>query len=200
MSLDLLDIQVLVVVRELFHGDTVAFPVGAPSIVSYDEDEDDALLELVLFLKEHLAHIEASRISGFVFPEGAELVDVEVVVLRHDLDRRIQVVLPIAIPCVVIPSGPDTWVHVLPLSHTFFLERGAHLAEAVEREVGRMTSAQELTCVEYLALLPAAGQRLERLEVELLRDEHRDRASLANKRRVLERKKTGAVVDGGTRS
>lgn len=189
MALEPLDIQALVVVRELFNGDTVAFPVGDPQIVSYDEDEDDAVLELALFLKEHLAAIEADRIAGFIFPEDTELIDVEVVVPRHDLDRRVQIQIPLAIPCVVIPSGSDTWVNILPIAHTFFLERGEDLAEAVEREVKRMTSARELDATEYLALLPAADQRIERVEVELLRDEHQDRAALASKRRAMDKKK-----------
>lgn len=178
-----------VLIRELFNGDFVACPVAAPSLIAYAESEDDALLELELFLREHLASEPASSLARYVLPDGARLLDVELYVPRDDLPRQLQPTCPIAISCVVIPASRASWIYVIPLAHTFYLDPGEELAAAVEREVTRLVAAREMTPFEYLTLLPARRQRLERLDLQVDRVERRSAGEVAQKRAKLVRKK-----------
>ena len=178
-----------VLVRELFNGDFVACPVAAPSLIAYAESEDDALLELEVFLREHLASEPASSLARYVLPDGANLLDVELFVPRDDLPRPLQPTSPLAISCVVIPESRASWVYVIPLAHTFYLDPDEELAPAVEREVTRLVSAREMTPVEYLTLFPARRQRLDRLPLQIDRLERRAAGQVARKRAKLASKK-----------
>ena len=75
-----MQIKPTIMVRELFNGDVLAFPLADPSLISYAEEREDVLLEMEMFLREHLTDIPAKQLSRFVYPEGTELVEVEVMI------------------------------------------------------------------------------------------------------------------------
>ncbi|MEC9400494.1 MAG: hypothetical protein VX475_22900, partial [Myxococcota bacterium] len=141
------------------------------------------------FLREHLTDIPAQQLSRFVYPEGTELVEVEVMIPRPDLPKALQPAMPIALSCLVIPQRHESWVYIVALQHTFYLEKGESLPNAVEREVTRQVSAREMGATEYLALLPARMEDLVSLPLELDRLERLDPKKMRNRRENLAKKK-----------
>ena len=184
-----MQIKPTIMVRELFNGDVLAFPLADPTLISYAEEREDVLLEMEMFLKEHLTDIPAQQLSRFVYPEGTELVEVEVMIPRPDLPKALQPAMPIALSCLVIPQRHESWVYIVALQHTFYLEKGESLPNAVEREVTRQVSAREMGATEYLALLPARMEDLVSLPLELDRLERLDPKKMRNRRENLAKKK-----------
>ena len=92
-----MQIKPTIMVRELFNGDVLAFPLADPSLISYAEEREDVLLEMEMFLREHLTDIPAKQLSRFVYPEGTELVEVEVMIPRPDLPKSLQPTMPVAL-------------------------------------------------------------------------------------------------------
>ena len=184
-----MQIKPTIMVRELFNGDVLAFPLADPTLISYGEEEDDVLLEMEMFLREHLTEVPAKQLSRFIYPEDTELIDVEVMVPRPDLPKPLQPTMPLALSCLVIPQRHESWVYIVALQYTFYLEKGESLANAVEREVTRQVSARELGGIEYLALLPAKQESLVNLPLELERLERLDPKKMRNRRENLAKKK-----------
>ena len=184
-----MQIKPTIMVRELFNGDVLAFPLADPSLISYAEDREDVLLEMEMFLREHLTDIPAKQLSRFVYPEGTELVEVEVMIPRPDLPKSLQPTMPVALSCLVIPQRHESWVYLVALQHTFYLEKGESLPNAVEREVTRQVSAREMGAMEYLALLPARMETLVSLPLELDRLERLDPKKMRSRRESLAKKK-----------
>ena len=168
------DLRTWALVRELASGDVLAVLAAQPMLASFG-DEEDALLEARMFLSEHLAHADPDVALRFALPDGARLHVTDVVVPRDDLTRRWNVAVPIRIPSLLLPSVPntkglrDTWAIVLPLLHTCFARAGEDVDEIITSEVKRIVNARELTPLEYLDLLPAREERLERVEVRFER-------------------------------
>ncbi|WP_437677376.1 AAA family ATPase [Sorangium sp. So ce131] len=96
--------RTLVFVRERFDGACLAFPVAAPDAASFGREED-VLVEQQLFLREHAARAQPEAISRLSFPEGTELLSVDVPVPRDDLPRKLRSEVPVTFPCVVVPAG-----------------------------------------------------------------------------------------------
>src|SRR5262245_21041610 len=119
-ELPALIIRTLLVVRELRSGDCEIFPVADPGLVSYG-DEQECLEEQALFLREYLGRISPEVIARFSLPSGATLKEFEIELPREDLSKKLQVPSPISIPCIILPTGKDFWVVVLPLRHTFYV-------------------------------------------------------------------------------
>ncbi|WP_437938509.1 AAA family ATPase [Sorangium sp. So ce341] len=172
--------RALVFVRERFDGACVAFPVAAPDAASFGRDED-VLVEQQLFLREHAARAQPEAISRLSFPEGTELLSVDVPVPRDDLPRKLRSETPVSFPCVVVPAGEraargapqsaqaarDAWVLVPSLGHAFYVEAGEPIAPAIRHEVRRLLASQALSTWEHLGLLPGSAHRLEVLHAPL---------------------------------
>ncbi|WP_437571186.1 AAA family ATPase [Sorangium sp. So ce542] len=175
--------RALVFVRERFDGACVAFPVAAPDAASFGRDED-VLVEQQLFLREHAARAQPEAISRLSFPEGTELLSVDVPVPRDDLPRKLRSETPVSFPCVVVPAGEraargepqsaspargarDAWVLVPSLGHAFYVEAGEPIAPAIRHEVRRLLASQALSTWDHLGLLPGSAHRLEVLHAPL---------------------------------
>ncbi|WP_437610391.1 AAA family ATPase [Sorangium sp. So ce834] len=172
--------RALVFVRERFDGACVAFPVAAPDAASFGRD-DDVLVEQQLFLREHAARAQPEAISRLSFPEGTELLSVDVPVPRDDLPRKLRSETPVSFPCVVVPAGEraargapqsapaarDAWVLVPSLGHAFHVEAGEPIAPAIRHEVRRLLASQALSTWEHQGLLPGSAHRLEVLHAPL---------------------------------
>ncbi|AUX28523.1 MULTISPECIES: AAA family ATPase [Sorangium] len=172
--------RALVFVRERFDGACVAFPVAAPDAASFGRD-DDVLVEQRLFLREHAARAQPEAISRLSFPEGTELLSVDVPVPRDDLPRKLRSETPVSFPCVVVPAGEraargapqsapaarDAWVLVPSLGHAFHVEAGEPIAPAIRHEVRRLLASQALSTWEHQGLLPGSAHRLEVLHAPL---------------------------------
>jgi ATP-dependent Clp protease ATP-binding subunit ClpC len=184
-----IDLSTLLVVRELQSGECLVHPVADPELCSHG-NEAACLLEQRLFLEQYLAAAPPEELARFSLPAGTELREVDVVIPRSDLPRRLNVETALAVPCIVI----GRWVVVLPLRHTFYLEPKDDLDEAVRSEVVRMVGAEELTATDYLGLLPGRAHRLERLELSVERVERLPPGRAGSLRRKLaERQKRKAA-------
>jgi ATP-dependent Clp protease ATP-binding subunit ClpC len=176
-------------VRELWSGDYLAFPIADDKLASYGTSED-VIQEARLFLQEYLASAPADVVARFSTPEATRLAVVEVLVPKDGLPRRLEVKTPIAFSAIVIPIGSDTWVIVPRLGHTFYLQKGDDLEEAIRAEVKRIASARELTASDYIDLFPAREEMLEIVDVAFERD---DRApggrAAALKKKLIDRLK-----------
>ncbi|KYF65028.1 AAA family ATPase [Sorangium cellulosum] len=174
--------RALVFVRERFDGACLAFPVAAPDTASFGRDED-VLVEQRLFLREHAARAQPEAISRLSFPQGTDLLTVNVAVPRDDLPRKLRREVPVSFPCVVVPAGEqaaratrtaqarvderDAWVLVPALGHAFYVEAGEPLEPAIRREVRRLLASQSLSTWDHLGLLPGSAHRLEVLHAPL---------------------------------
>ncbi|WP_437928185.1 AAA family ATPase [Sorangium sp. So ce291] len=174
--------RALVFVRERFDGACLAFPVAAPDAASFGRDED-VLVEQQLFLREHAARAQPEAISRLSFPQGTELLSVDVAVPRDDLPRKLRREVPVSFPCVVVPAGEraaptaqvtapargehDAWVLVPSLGHAFHVEAGEPIEPAIRHEVRRLLASQDLSTWEHLGLLPGSAHRLEVLHAPL---------------------------------
>ncbi|XYH98880.1 AAA family ATPase [Sorangium sp. So ce1128] len=176
--------RALVFVRERFDGACLAFPLAAPTAASFGRDED-VLVEQQLFLREHAARAQPEAISRLSFPQGTELLSVDVAVPRDDLPRKLRREVPVSFPCVVVPAGEraartaqatrtapargehDAWVLVPSLGHAFYVEAGEPIEPAIRHEVRRLLASQNLSTWEHLGLLPGSAHRLEVLHAPL---------------------------------
>ncbi|MFO0626447.1 MAG: AAA family ATPase [Polyangiales bacterium] len=167
---DALAMRVIALLRRLPSGRCTVAPINAPQLTAYGSD-GVAAGDLRLFLSEHLAHVPAEHVARFAVSERARLEEVDVLLPREDLPRRIQIDTPLRVPCVVVPDGKHAWVIVVPLRHTFYLRDDESLDESVRAEVTRLVGAMELPPEEYLRLLPARTQYLITLDVDVSRPE-----------------------------
>ena len=168
--------RVHVLIAEQPDGRCLVHPIVAPQLASYG-DEENALAEQALFLRALLSRAPPAEISRLALPEGAELRNVGVVLPREDLPRRLQSEVPVAFSCVVIPARPgtgtgtkragDRWVIIPRLDHTFYVEAGEPLDEAIRSEVRRLIGSQELTPWELLGFFPARAHRIAALDIAL---------------------------------
>jgi ATP-dependent Clp protease ATP-binding subunit ClpC len=181
-DLEPLLLRASILVRELENGNTVAAPVAAPSLLAHGEDEDEVLLELSLYLREHLAKIPADQIAAFVLPEHARLLEVACPLERSDLPQRLRKMPALLFPCVIIPQERATWVIVPAIAHTFYVPSSAELEEAISEEIVRLVSARDPGPLELLALMPARAHALIQLDVELDRTERGRAGDLSLKR------------------
>jgi ATP-dependent Clp protease ATP-binding subunit ClpC len=154
-------------VRELSDGTCIASPAVEPKLASHG-DEASALLEQSLFLREHLARSSGEVIARFAVPASARLVEIDAMVPREDLPRRIAFERPVTFACVVLPSGEDeAWVAVPALDHVLFVRKGEDLEEVTRAEIRRVALARDLSPFEHARLFPAQEHRLEPLVVDL---------------------------------
>ncbi|MFS8070779.1 MAG: hypothetical protein ACMG6S_30805, partial [Byssovorax sp.] len=168
--------RVHVLIAEQPDGRCLVHPIVAPQLASYG-DEENALAEQALVLRALLSRAPPAEISRLALPEGAELHDVGVVLPREDLPRRLQSEVPVAFSCVVIPARPgtgtgtkragDRWVIIPRLDHTFYVEAGEPLDEAIRSEVRRLIGSQELTPWELLGFFPARAHRIAALDIAI---------------------------------
>jgi ATP-dependent Clp protease ATP-binding subunit ClpC len=187
-----LEIDTLIVAREMEDGDWLAFPLGDPALVSYGAP-DACLAEQRLFLSEHLAHAEPEVLARFSFPTETHLHEVDVAVARDDLPRALQIETPLRIPCAVIPHESNRWVVVLPLLHTFHLTPRDELDPAIRAEVQRVCRARQMSPQDYLRLLPARSHQLVRVTVSVARGD--GAAGRGGRKELAERRRRKEAVD-----
>lgn len=182
-------------VRELWSGDHLAFPVASSKLAAFGS-RAEIIEELRLFLKEHLSRISATQVSTFTMPEEISLRRFEIEVPREDLPKRLPIGEKISFTAIIIPANSDVWVIVPKLDHTFYVERGEELEEAVRNEVRRMAAARELKPGAYLHLFPAREEQLEFTTVEVERIERAPHGQIANlEKEIVERKKKKLAVE-----
>src|SRR5690606_21491731 len=133
-----------------------------PRVAAYGE-RDEVLIELALFLGEHLRRAGALAQAAASLPGDVEARWSEVEVTRpHPRERRV-IPLRLAMPCAVVEHRRARWVVVLPLGLTVEVEGGEALDEVVAAEARRQIAASELSATELLALFPPREHRLERI-------------------------------------
>lgn len=178
-----LEVSPLVFVRELAHGPCYAFPLADPTAVERGESVDEVVDRVGRYLEKRLSKGSAGGIASLVYPPGAALREVAVVVARPDLPRRIRIEQAITIPSVVVPDGNAHWAFVIPLDHTVFIRPGEDLERRVADEVRRQAAARGVGPSEYLKLLPASKHHLVRVPVTIERADVADAAGRAAARR-----------------
>jgi ATP-dependent Clp protease ATP-binding subunit ClpC len=183
-----LEFTTQVVVRELWNGDVVVFPVADRTLASYSASMQDGLEQQRRFLGRYLAGLPPEELARFSLPEGVRLHETQVLVPREELPRRLRIREPLSVGAAVIPLARESWVVLLPLEHTLHVAQGKDLDEAIRSEVGRIVSARELSPTEYLQLLPPRGQRLEPITVVLeLGEEAPEGSGRSLRRQLVER-------------
>ncbi len=202
-----LDTHLLVIVRELWNGDYLTFPIADPALTSYGSAED-AVHELRLFLQDHLGRVPPDVLARFTMPESTRLEKVLVQIPRDGLPRRLEVKSPIAFSCIIIPMQSDVWVIIPKIEHTFYVGKATgtrnlfdrdpteELHETIRAEVKRIAAARELSTSDYLELLPARLESLESMTVSVERAERSPEGRTASlRRRIAERKKKISAVE-----
>ncbi len=200
--------RVELVVAEHFDGNVLAYPVAATTLASYGR-ESEALAEQGLFLREYLARVPPESLARLSLPAGVLLRQVGVVLPDDDLPRKLRSETEVSFACVIVPataeggaveidaSGKapaDLWVMVPGLDHTFYVEEGEPLDEAVRSEVRRLLVSQELTPWDVMGYLPPRAVRLTTLDVPLPAIERGDR-KVARREAIAERARRKAAVD-----
>ena len=180
------EIQTVLFVRELWSGPSLIAPLMSTDLASAGV-EGDALVEQQLFLREYLARSSPEVVARYSFPAGTTLVEVTLPLPREELPRRLQIDIPIAFACAVIPWGKDRWVTIPAIAHTFYLEEDEGLEEAIRAEVRRIVFAQELSPYQLIRLLPAREHRLERIAVPLPRIERSVGRAVSLRKAIIER-------------
>jgi len=174
------EVRVLLLVRERFDGACLVAPAAAPQLASLG-GEAEAMEEQEVFLREHLERARPEGIARLSMPEETRLVEVGVPIPREDLPRKLQDETPVAFSCVVVPAARgDAWVMVPAIGHTFYVERGEELDEAIRHEVRRLLASQDLGAWDHRGLLPGREHRLAAVKVPLPTG---DRAGQGAKRR-----------------
>jgi ATP-dependent Clp protease ATP-binding subunit ClpC len=173
--------RVALLVSEYFDGNVLAYPVAATSLASYGA-EGDALAEQALFLREYLARAPPETLSRLSLPAGVLLRQVGVVFPDDELPRKLRSGTEVSFACVIVPAagrgdppeiGPtgkapaDLWVIVPRLDHTFYVEEGELLDEAVRSEVRRLLVSRDLSGWELMGFLPPRSVELRTLDVPL---------------------------------
>ncbi|RYE83169.1 MAG: hypothetical protein EOO75_19675, partial [Myxococcales bacterium] len=179
-----LSLTTTLLIEELWGGDALVAPVADLSQASCG-DEHVALLEQEMFLAEHLGQARPAVVASHVLPEGTRLRQVDVLVPREELTGRLALRTPVRLPCLEIPAGKASWVVVLPLRHTFYLEADESFDEVTRAEVLRLVAAEEPKPLDYLRLLPAREQRLERLGLTIERTDRVPTGRAASLRKAL---------------
>ncbi len=186
-----LTVQTLLYARELASGDFAVAPVVDPTLASFGS-EASCLAEQRLFLTEYLARAAPEIVARFALPEGVTLREVDVLVPREGLPRRLQIDAPLRIAGIVIPaergagssgerdgaplrSRAGAWIVVPAIDHTFFVRSEDDVDEALRAEVSRMAGALDLSAWQYLQLFPPRAHALVPVEIEV---ERMDRAPM----------------------
>ena len=197
----MLELRTLVLVRELASGDALAAPIAALELATHGVNEGAAVDELRSFLTEHLTYAPADVVARFANadPEpgiaAPSLRDVDVLIEREDLPRKVQMRVPLSLPCLVVPSGTGVWVTVLPLDETIHLRADEALDTAVEREVSRLVGAREPSPWEHLMLFPAREHRLMTVDLAIARVERLPAGRVRSLRKMVEdRERTHLAV------
>lgn len=191
----LIDLEPVLVVRELGNGAVYAHPLGDPSLAVRTTSRESALEEQERFLTEYLAKAPAWQLAEFTQPEGAHILEVAAVVTRGDLPRRIQVTSPITVPCVVVPHRRNFWVHVLPLGTFTFLESEQNLERVVREEIEKAARARDLSSEEFLAMLPASRHELARIKLRVERKDASDSGERSEQRRKKAKERERAAAN-----
>lgn len=158
------------VVRELANGAAMAAPVADPTIVAYGErGAIQASGSLLTYLRGWLPEQRAAVVARFSTPAGVELVEVPVTLPLPEgtLPRRLDQAPVIGIPCTVVPLGPSRWVNALPFDQTIHVAEDEDLYEVVAAEFRRLASAQALSGLEYLRVLPTGPCQLTEILVPI---------------------------------
>lgn len=179
----ILDLELPLVVRTHASGTVYAFALGAPDLVCRAGTREEAITTQTLFLREHLARVDAEAIAGFAFPPTTTLLEIPVALRREDLPPRFDIDGELAIPCVCVPDGTATWVHVLPLGEVIYVAPGESTSARVVEEVERRVAARELDDAGFLRLLPVRSQQLVFVPLRVERPEIGDAGRRAAARR-----------------
>jgi ATP-dependent Clp protease ATP-binding subunit ClpC len=178
-----LTVQTLLFARELPSGDFAVAPVVDPTLASFGT-EASCIAEQRLFLTEYLARATPEIVARFALPDGVALREVDVLVPREGLPRRLQIDAPLRVASVVIPGERGAWVIVPALDHTFFVASGEDVEAAIRNDVARVAGALDLSSWQYLRLFPARAHALVPITIDVQRME-RAPAGRAAARKVL---------------
>ena len=180
-----IELRTQLLVRSLASGNSTVAPASSLGHTSFGR-ESESLSEQKIFLAEHLSRVAPEAVAHFNLPDGVRIVETEVLLTREDLPRRQQVRTPVQVHSLVIPSGKDAWVIVVPLDHTFYVRADDPLDAAIRSEVERLVAARELKPLEYLRLLPPRALRLVPMELSVERVERLPPGKVASLRKALQ--------------
>ena len=183
-----LNLDIHVVIKELWDGSWITFPVADPSLVSWGP-AGESLQEQSAFLGAWLARVPPDQIERFCLPAEVDLREVDVIIPRDDLPHRLQIATPLSLACALIPAGRDTWVVILPLRHTFYVAQREDLDAAIRAEAVRVAAAGELSPQDWMDLLPPRSWSLRTITAQVERQDHGGGGRASSLRRELEDKK-----------
>lgn len=159
-------IETAILSRQLPSGLVLAAPVADSTLVARGS-EAEVLETQRRFLSKYLISVQPDTLARFCAPAATSLREVEVVLRRHDLPKRLQMRMPVVFACILIAQKRDTWVIVPDIEHTFFVHRREALDEVIRREIARVVGANEYSGTRYLRLFPPEDTSLSRLQVTL---------------------------------
>ncbi|RLB54982.1 MAG: hypothetical protein DRJ42_07545 [Deltaproteobacteria bacterium] len=128
---------------------------------------DEAAIELRLYLESFLASARAEIRAGFSSEAGVALRFTDVAIPHDATPRRFRDAPRVSIAALTAPGRRGHWVIILPLAHTFWVDRGDDLDDAIRRETVRVAAAKDDQPWDYLRLLPPGDTELTRLVVSL---------------------------------
>ncbi|MEM6293736.1 MAG: AAA family ATPase [Myxococcota bacterium] len=178
-----IDLEPVIIVRELASGGVYAHPLAEPSLAARGTSREAVLDAQARFLSKYLATVPAATLAEYTRPIQTRMLDVEVVVPRGDLPRRIGIESSICVPCLVIPHRASFWVHILPLGTFAYVETEENLERVVREEVVKAACVQDLSPSEYMAILPPVRHALERVSISVERQDAADQGARASDRR-----------------
>ena len=159
-------LRTLIAIHEEASGACVVYPVMRPEWAAFGP-RGDAMEELRLFLEAQLATLPAPDVAHLHLPPDSAGQLVDVVLAREDLPHALRSQHEVTFPCALIPRGSAHWVIILPLAHSFYVERGEPIEPAIRAETQRLVRAMELTPAQWLTLLPAPLVSIDVIEVTL---------------------------------
>ncbi|UJR79668.1 AAA family ATPase [Sandaracinus amylolyticus] len=181
------DIDTLALVQALPGGRALVRSPVDPGAIAF-EREGEAIEELRLFLAATLSQARsAERVARHALPITTTLRAVRAELRDPSLPRRIQRPIPIDVPCVVVPTGPDregardAWLLFPTLAAAGWAAADEDVDEVAKREAARLLAALAPTPDARRALMGVAGHTLEPVRVPL--EASTDATSAAERKR-----------------
>ena len=168
-------LRTLLAIETLSSGRVLAYPVVAPEHAAVGSEED-ALVELDLFLTELLPTLPPHVVARYALPEPQPASEAESDALMHSfrlhiddrsLSQRLRREAPFEIHGVVIPHHDGRWVLLPGLGETVYVAKGEELTETVEREVQARLDAFEAPLRQQLGWFPSPNVELRWIELRL---------------------------------
>ncbi len=189
-----LDIETIAVVQSHASGRETVLPMADLARAAHGTE---ALDELRLFLESFLGSARAEVRASFSSEADVALRFTDVTVPHEATPKRFRLPPTLTVASLVATAKGGTWVIVLPLQYTFWVDKREDVDEAIERETVRVSAAKGPDA--YLKLLPSGDVEITRLVIALAESGAEVAASARKKHALLEKataKKNAMTVLG----